>query len=98
ALTSTVFPYSTLFRSGLSVNLSLVEDLPLVYGDPDAISQIIGQLLTNAYLVSPPSSEVIITARKDFMPLPSVTDAPVNCLFVSRSEEHTSELQSRENI
>ncbi len=52
-------------EKGLTVNLHLSdEDLPPVAADQDAMSQIIGQLLTNAYLASPPSTEVTITARR----------------------------------
>ncbi len=49
----------------LAVSLNIDEDLPSVEGDADSISQIIGQLLTNAYLVSPPSSQINITAKND---------------------------------
>lgn len=56
---------SNQFREkGLTVNLTIEDDLPPVQGDRDAISQVIGQLLTNAYLVSPPSSEILLTARR----------------------------------
>jgi signal transduction histidine kinase len=58
-------------EKGLAVTLNLSEDLPLVQADQDAMSQIIGQLLTNAYLASPPNTAVAITAR-----LSSSTDLP----------------------
>jgi signal transduction histidine kinase len=51
-------------EKGLTVNLSLSDDVPLVTADQDAMSQIIGQLLTNAYLASPPHTEISITARR----------------------------------
>ena len=73
---------SNQFREkGLALNLDITDDLPLVRGDPDAISQIIGQLLTNAYLVSPPSTEITITARKRSMPMDG--RAATDVLFVS---------------
>ncbi len=73
---------SNQFREkGLALNLDITDDLPLVRGDPDAIGQIVGQLLTNAYLASPPGTEITITARKRSMP----TDgrAATHVLFVS---------------
>lgn len=55
---------SSQFREkGLTVHLNLDEDIPMLAADQDALSQIVGQLLTNAYLVSPPNSEIFITAR-----------------------------------
>jgi signal transduction histidine kinase len=50
-------------EKNLSVNLNLDDDLPEVRADKDAISNIIGQLLTNAYLASPPRSEIRVTAK-----------------------------------
>jgi signal transduction histidine kinase len=49
-------------EKNLSVNLNLDDDLPMVRADRDAMSNIIGQLLTNAYLASPPRSEIRVTA------------------------------------
>lgn len=49
---------------GLTLHLSLDDDVPSLRADADAISQIVGQLLTNAYLASPPGSELYITARR----------------------------------
>jgi signal transduction histidine kinase len=52
-------------EKGLVVNLNLSDDdIPPVAADQDAMSQIIGQLLTNAYLASPPNTDVTITARR----------------------------------
>jgi signal transduction histidine kinase len=48
----------------LVVNLNLDDTLPEINADHDAISQIIGQLLTNAYLVSPPGSEIFVSAQR----------------------------------
>jgi signal transduction histidine kinase len=51
-------------EKGLTVHLNLDDDVPDLPADPDAIHQIVGQLLTNAYLASPPGSEFFITARR----------------------------------
>lgn len=51
-------------EKALSVGLDLDDDLPLLPADKDALSQIIGQLLTNAYLVSPPNSQVRVIAKQ----------------------------------
>jgi signal transduction histidine kinase len=50
-------------EKGLAVQLDLQEDAPAVQGDRDAITQIVGQLLSNAYLVTPPESNISIRAR-----------------------------------
>jgi signal transduction histidine kinase len=76
---------ATQFREkGLTVNLNLSDDLPLVTADQDAMGQIIGQLLTNAYLVSPPSSTITIRARRQPMQVANNGfHEPVDALFVS---------------
>lgn len=61
---------SSQFREkGLTIHLNLDDDLPLVAADRDALGQIIGQLLTNAYLASPPDSEIFISASRQSVPL-----------------------------
>lgn len=50
-------------EKGLTVRLNLADDVPFIRGDHDAMAQVIGQLLTNAYLVSPTGSEIVVTAR-----------------------------------
>ncbi|MCS6834737.1 MAG: ATP-binding protein [Anaerolineae bacterium] len=52
-------------EKGITVNLDLDDTLPPLPADADAFSQIIGQLLTNAYLVSPPNSAISIIARRE---------------------------------
>lgn len=69
-------------EKGLTVHLNLSDDVPLVPADQDAIGQIIGQLLTNAYLASPPNTEVLITARLQPTNLNGTSDV-VDALFVS---------------
>ncbi|MDZ4770278.1 MAG: ATP-binding protein [Chloroflexota bacterium] len=45
------------------LNLDLDDAPPLIRGDKDAIGQIIGQLLANAYLASPHGGEIAISAH-----------------------------------
>jgi signal transduction histidine kinase len=72
---------SVQFREkGLTVNFSLQDDLPPINADQDALTQIIGQLLTNAYLVSPPDSELFIRAYARRMTL---NDQMVDCAYVA---------------
>jgi signal transduction histidine kinase len=52
--------------------------------DRDALTQIVGQLLTNAYLVSPPDSEIFITARQETVNLlQNGNSKPTDSLLVS---------------
>lgn len=66
-------------EKALTLQLNLDDDLPELRADRDAINQIVGQLLSNAYLASPPGSEIHITARhyQDVRPRngATVTDA-----------------------
>src|SRR5436309_7593192 len=64
---STLFPYTTLFRS-------------------ESFTSVLDTNLTAAYRVAKRASKSMLRARFGRL------------LFVSRSEEHTSELQSRENL
>jgi signal transduction histidine kinase len=75
---------STQFREkGLAVNLAVEPEIPLVNGDKDAITQVIGQLLTNAYLVSPPDTEITILAGKREVSLDDGQARSTDCVFVS---------------
>ncbi len=47
------------------LNLDLPDRPPMIRADKDAIGQAIGQLLTNAYLVSPYGSAITIAARTE---------------------------------
>ncbi len=58
---------NALREKGLSLHLNLQEDVPDVLADRDALSQIVGHLLTNAYLVSPPGADLYISAREDIV-------------------------------
>jgi signal transduction histidine kinase len=51
-------------EKGLTVHLNLADELPFVSADHDALNQIVGQLLTNAYLASPPDGEIFISASR----------------------------------
>jgi len=76
---------SNQFREkGLAVHLNLDDRIPLVRADRDAITQVIGQLLTNAYLVSPPNSDVYITASRKSVNLSrnGSQEVPTDSLFV----------------
>lgn len=48
----------------LTLNLALEDSLPQVEIDVSGIQQVIGQLLNNAYIVSPPQSAVSITVER----------------------------------
>ncbi len=56
-------------EKGINLHLDLDDDVPFVRADRDALVQIIGQLLTNAYLASPVGGEIFINARKSKHPL-----------------------------
>ncbi len=69
-------------EKNLAVGLDLEAGLPLLSVDRDAINQVIGQLFTNAYLVSPPNSEISVTvARRNFRL--SDHEQPRPCLYVA---------------
>ncbi|MCU0512791.1 MAG: ATP-binding protein [Anaerolineae bacterium] len=69
-------------EKGLVVDLDLQDDLPLLPADQDALNQIIGQLLTNAYLVSPPDSEIVIQAQARSLALRPEA-VPVPCVYIA---------------
>src|SRR5690606_40510414 len=72
---STLFPYTTLFRS-------------------------IGELFEDVNLVLPPDPDPlpVVWSVAGAGERPYLTATQRNCGMAIRSEEHTSELQSRENI
>lgn len=59
----------------LAADLNFDENIPLFYVDRDAMGQVISQLLLNAYLVSPPNSQINVDAHmiEDFEPQIVVT-------------------------
>ncbi|MBA3870459.1 MAG: hypothetical protein H0X30_15055, partial [Anaerolineae bacterium] len=72
-------------EKGLTVHLNLDDNLPTIEADQDAISQVIGQILTNAYLVSPPDSQIIITAHRQDVKLSTNGNlaSATDCVLVS---------------
>jgi signal transduction histidine kinase len=69
----------------LTINLNIESNLPSVNIDRDAIEQVIGQLLSNAYLVSPPNTEISVNAQQRDIVLSNLSEseAAVECLYVS---------------
>jgi len=66
----------------LVVSLDLEAGLPQLSVDRDALNQVIGQLFTNAYLVSPPTSEITVTVARRNMTL-NESEQPRPCLYVA---------------
>lgn len=69
----------TQFREkNITLHMRLPDALPPVRADRDAMHQVIIQLLSNAYLASPPQGEVTLTARdvRGFVPPPTDDEAP----------------------
>lgn len=56
---------TSLREKGLTVHLDLEDNMPPARADEEAVSQIVGQLLTNAYLASPPGGEIFVRAHRD---------------------------------
>lgn len=67
-------------EKGLTVHLNLDDEIPSIRADRDAINQIVGQLLTNAYLASPPGSAIFVTARRQAA---ENGRAPAEVMFIS---------------
>lgn len=67
-------------EKGLTISLELEDELPPVAADRDSLTQIVGQLLTNAYLVSPPDSQIGITAARRFVRFEQ-TGTEQECLY-----------------
>jgi signal transduction histidine kinase len=72
-------------EKALTVNLNLRDNIPPIRADRDAISQIITQLLMNAYLASPPESPIFISAHQQQVKLSKGTNLaqPKDCLLVA---------------
>lgn len=70
---------------GLVVALNIEDPIPQPLADPEAVRQIIGQLLTNAYLAAPPDSEVsiLIGQRRVILARDVPKARPVDCVYVS---------------
>src|SRR5690606_40763718 len=94
--TSTLFPYTTLFRSLVKVSNNLFA-LPAGNGNYDNVINIldykcvVDEMETKGYKIGDYDLNGIVN-NSDYA-------KTANNLFkLSRSEEHTSELQSRENL
>ncbi len=71
-------------EKGLELVLDLSDSLPPVNADHDALGEVIGQLLTNAYLASPPRSKLSVVAQRRWLSLSPLGDTPpVDTIFVS---------------
>ena len=66
----------------LAINLDIDPRLPIVYADRDAVEQILGQLLSNAYLASPPNTEISVQAHRQDVSLVN-NHPPSDCLYVT---------------
>src|SRR5690606_42132411 len=88
---STRFPYTTLFRSGLPVaNASLLDEATAAAEAMALTLAVVKGGETPRYLIDErchPQTNAVVTTR-----------AEARGVAVERSEEHTSELQSRENL
>src|SRR3712207_9380440 len=91
---STLFPYTTLFRSqhlgGAARAVHAVEAVALVVADRDAVGEVGAELVERQLVVD---AEVHAVARRDGRQSP-----PLRLGDAARSEEHTSELQSRQYL
>src|SRR5690606_41754425 len=93
---STLFPYTTLFRSLQLANLELHEQMHL----PD-LSYVYALIYYHHQAVAAACFQILPLQEKYFAlhKLPTLQRWGIKMLLtISRSEEHTSELQSRENL
>jgi len=70
-------------EKGLTLRLALPEELPPITADRDALSQVIGHLLSNAALASPVGGEVqlLVDTREDRLPFPD-GERETACLYI----------------
>lgn len=69
----------------ITLRMDLLENMPRVHADRDLLQQIMIQLLSNAFLASPPGTEVILTAQRKVsnLAMPDGGTCAADCLFVS---------------
>jgi signal transduction histidine kinase len=72
-------------EKGLTVHLNLDDSIPQVKADHDAVIQVINELLNNAYLASPPDSQIFITAHRQPVKLSNSQNlaTSTDCLLVA---------------
>src|SRR5206468_12666223 len=95
---SPLFPYTTLFRSGVAFNEASGPCLIRVDGNDDALKSLAA---ANAAAVA--AGHIFVVVMTDGYPinvLGRIKDVPEVCTTTKmcRSEEHTSELQSRSDL
>jgi signal transduction histidine kinase len=73
-------------EKGLALHINLDDSVPAVRADQDALTQVISQLLINAYLASPPDTEVSVSVHQTRLNLlngESTTDHTEDCIVMS---------------
>src|SRR5690606_41620430 len=86
-----LFPYTTLFRSGEGVDRILCQAVPLsLKGCVERFPALLGGRVG--------AGQQALDDRSTVEVLDDVRDVLLGDVAVDRSEEHTSELQSRENL
>src|SRR5690606_42149393 len=91
--TSTLFPYTTLFRSQIYFNSPQVVNIHMLYEEKEKIMENIQELQSELLKYENP---VISLSKPKLTVRESFDDKKM--FILPRSEEHTSELQSRENL
>jgi signal transduction histidine kinase len=80
-------------EKNITLHMNLADKLPLLRADRDAMNQVIVQLLSNAYLASPTSSEVAITANYQPKFIPPFSDdiapvaEPVDAIYIAVTDQ-----------
>lgn len=69
-------------EKNLAVDLDIEEGLPTLPADSDSLAQIMAQLLSNAYLVSPHNSKIRVMVKRDTF-VYAEGEAPRESLFVA---------------
>src|SRR5690606_41185885 len=91
-------PYTTLFRSIVDVLEAIVHRLPAPKGDPDApLKALLMDSWYDAYLGVIVLVRIVDGKLRKGMRVRMMRTGAVHEIDKVRSEEHTSELQSREN-
>src|SRR2546430_4580505 len=81
---STLFPYTTLFRSLMAITTTLPRELDAVAGAPMSYWRTVGWRLARDPATLAAGAVLVLIA--------------LSALLAPRSEEHTSELQSQSNL